>query len=367
MPTALLAGAFGQGNPGDEALLSAFVTALDGWQVIATSGDPATTEITHGIRAVPARAERVARTIPQVDAVVMAGGTLFKTLHPSTGRRPDALLASAVATAAGARAAGTSVALVGVGAAPLPRRSSRFLARRLAGLADMLVLRDRGSADCLREAGLTPPFRIGADPAWTLLDDVTPPGRRAGTLVALSHLAGASDDLTTWLASALWDLSADGPVAIQPWQEGSGDHRLAGRLADVLGDRIQVLPPPTDLRMAAQQLAGREVVVALRFHALVAAAAAGTPVVSLAHEPKLGSLAQLLDQPAVSPSQAPGALVDAVNAARRRGPADPASVVRERHRAHDTLALLRTYLDGGPDPRTTDLPVLELEPAPWPR
>lgn len=367
MPTALLAGAFGQGNPGDEALLAAFTSALPGWQVVATSGDPRATAAAHGVTAIPARADRVARAIPRVDAVVMAGGTLFKTLHPSTGRHPDALLASAVATASGARAAGTDVAIVGVGAAPLPRRSSQFLARRLAGLADVLVLRDRGSADCLRDAGLTPPFRIGADPAWTLLDQVHPQRPRAGTIVALSHLAGAPDDLATWLASALWELSAEAPIALQPWQEGPGDHDLAARLADVLGDRVEVLPPPPDLPTAAQQLADREMVVALRFHALVAAAAAGTPVVSLAHEPKLASLAQHLDQPAVSPSQAPSALVAAVDTAWRRGPADPAAVARERARADDTLRLLRTYLDGGPDPRTTDLPVLDLEPAPWPR
>ena len=295
--------------------------------------------------------------------MVMAGGTLFKTLHPSTGRQPDALLASAVATAVGARAMGTSVAMVGVGAAPLSRRTSRVLARRLAGLADVLILRDRGSAACLREAGLQPPFRIGADPAWTLLDDDLPATDRVGTVVALSHLAGPADDLATWLASALWDMSETGPVAVQPWQHGPGDASLAERLHAVLGDRIEVLPPPPDLSTARRQLARREAVVAFRFHALVAAAAAGTPAISFAHEPKLASLAHRLDQPAVHPSQAPRALVDAVRAARHRGPADPARVAREHRRSTDTMDLLRTYLEGGPAPHVVDLPQLELEPS----
>lgn len=364
MRTALLAGAFGQGNPGDEALLSAFVAALEGWRVVATSRDPDATRTMHGVEAVPARPDHVARAVARADAVVMAGGTLFKTLHPSTGRHPDALLASAVATAAGARARGTDVALVGVGAAPLPRASSRFLARRLTELADVLILRDSGSASCLRDAGLAPPFRIGSDPAWTLLDDITPRPRRRRTLLALSHLAGMGDNLTTWLASALWELSAAAPVAVQPWQSGSGDDRMATRLHDVLGDRVEVLPPPADLRAAAEQLAEYERVVALRFHALVAAAAAATPVVALAHEPKLASLAQRLDQPAVSPSQSPTALVAAVDDVHRRGSADPARVDGERRGAAATLELLRTYLDGGGDPRATRLPHLDLEPTP---
>lgn len=364
MRTALLAGAFGQRNPGDEALLAAFVASLKGWRVVATSRDPDATRATHGIGAVPARPDRVARAVARADAVVMAGGTLFKTLHPSTGRHPDALLASAVATAAGARARGTDVALVGVGAAPLSRPSSRFLARRLTELADVVILRDTGSASCLRDAGLAPPFRIGSDPAWTLLGEIAPRPRRRQTLVALSHLAGIGDDLTTWVASALWQMSASGPVAVQPWQPGSGDDRMAGRLVEVLGDRVEVLPPPADLRGAAQQLAGYECVVALRFHAMVAAAAAATPVVALAHEPKLASLARRLHQPAVSPSQSPLALAEAVEQARSRGPAHPDHVRRERRGAEATLGLLRTYLDGGADPRATELPHLELEPTP---
>ena len=40
MPTAILAGAFGQRNPGDEALLDAFVAALPDWDVIATAVVP---------------------------------------------------------------------------------------------------------------------------------------------------------------------------------------------------------------------------------------------------------------------------------------------------------------------------------------
>lgn len=302
----------------------------------------------------------------------MAGGTLFKALHPSTGRHPDALLASAVATAAGARAAGAEVALVGVGAAPLRRASSRLLARRLASLTDVLVLRDVGSADCLRDAGLAPPFRVGSDAAWTILDDPPVSRHREGIVVALSHLAGGQgpaglDDLTAWVAAALWELTEDHPVALQPWQPGSADDELADRLAAILGDRVEVLAPPPDLPTATSQLAGARAVIALRFHALVAAAAASTPVVALAHEPKLGSLAQRLDQPAVSPSQSPDALVAAVRSAVRRGPADPAAVQRERQRAHETLRLLRVYLDGGTDPHETDLPSLDLECTPWRR
>lgn len=344
--------------------MSAFATALPDWTVLATSRDPEDTRRRHGVEAVPARPDHVARALGRADAFVVGGGTLFKELHPSTGRHPDALLANAVALAGAARARGIDVALLGVGASPLRRPTSRWLGRRLVSLSDVLVLRDTGSAGCLEDIGLVPPFRVGGDPAWTVLDDVVALEPRDGVVVALSHLAGQDDDLTTWMAAALWELAADAPVSLLPWQDAPGDHRLAGRLQEVLGERVSVLDPPADLQQAAAVLARHDLAISLRFHALVAAAAAATPTVALAHEPKLGSLAERLDQPAVLPSQSPPALVEAARVARRRGPADPAVVARERGVAHDTLGLLRVYLGGGPPPGAHLVPTLDLEPMP---
>jgi polysaccharide pyruvyl transferase WcaK-like protein len=82
-----LAGAFGQGNPGDEALLSAFARGLGGHDAVAATTDPAATAGEHGIAAVGRDdVGPIAREIRRADAVVVAGGTIFKTLHPSCGR-----------------------------------------------------------------------------------------------------------------------------------------------------------------------------------------------------------------------------------------------------------------------------------------
>ncbi len=40
-PKVLIAGAFGQGNPGDQSVLNAFVSALEGCDVAATVGSAA--------------------------------------------------------------------------------------------------------------------------------------------------------------------------------------------------------------------------------------------------------------------------------------------------------------------------------------
>ena len=55
MVSVLLVGAFGQGNPGDEALCAAFVRALAGDEVVVASGDPGATARRHGVRAISDR------------------------------------------------------------------------------------------------------------------------------------------------------------------------------------------------------------------------------------------------------------------------------------------------------------------------
>ncbi|HZY76218.1 MAG TPA: hypothetical protein VFE40_07850, partial [Jatrophihabitantaceae bacterium] len=75
MPTALLAGAFGQRNPGDEALLTSFTDALPGWTTIVPAADPASVTDQRG-RAIPSTAQAARAAARAADAVVFAGGTV---------------------------------------------------------------------------------------------------------------------------------------------------------------------------------------------------------------------------------------------------------------------------------------------------
>ena len=178
-------------NPGDEALLSAFVGSLPEQDVVATSVDPLHTETVHGVPAVQSRDVRaVARRVMRADGVVLADGTIFKTLHPASGRPP---IGRALGAGPDARyvAQRAPLAAVGVGVGSLHVDRARALARGVVRRCDLLVLRDEESADLLARADAPAPFRVGADPAWTLVD---PPGAPSAqgdaVIVALSHLAG---------------------------------------------------------------------------------------------------------------------------------------------------------------------------------
>jgi polysaccharide pyruvyl transferase CsaB len=362
-----LVGAFGQGNPGDEALLAAFAEGLRDHTPLVASSDPAATTAEHGLPAVGRDdIARVVRLIARADAVVVAGGTVFKALHPSCGRPPLALLRRTAALAAMTRALRKPLALVGVGAAALEGARARRLARAIVHSADLLILRDDESAGHLAAIGAPTPFRVGADPAWILLPD---PGEAAAphsgpVVVALSHLAGGAD-LAERLSAGLEPIVDAGiPVRLDPWQP-EGDTELAHAVATRLDGRAVVADGPTDIAAAREAMAGARLVLAQRFHSLVTAASAGVPALAVAHEPKLAGLARRLDQPTLTADAPPEQFAAAVLGALDSAPASAAAVRRERAAAEDGFRLLRVLLAGGRSDEAVHVEGLALRPEEW--
>ena len=366
MPGVLLAGAFGQHNPGDEALLDAFVQGLPDWDHVATSSDPAHTR-GRGIEAVPSWSPlRVAAAASRADAVVFAGGTVFKELDPRVNRPPNDLLVRAVLLAAGSKAQGKPLAMVGLGVGNLPGGLPRTLARTLVRFPDLLVLRDEESAEALSLTGAPRPFRVGADPAWTLLD-APPEEHENGSdtiVVALSSHCGGPD-IGERLVEALEPLTAF-RIKVQPWQMAgpASDAGLAEELESRLPGRIEVVPPPRDLAEARQLFSTAHVVLSLRFHALLAAASAGVPFVAMAHEAKLAGLARRLHQPAVGPEEPPERVTRAIRAASSGSPPPPAVVRAEIARAEESFRLTRLLLNRGRSPEAAEVTGLPLVPEP---
>lgn len=375
MPRVLLAGAFGQRNPGDDALLRAFIAALPGWQAVVPSQNPAAVTA-HEAVAVRTGPYAAASAVLGVDAVVFAGGTVFKLLHESTGRGRYALLARGLALACAAHALGRPVALVGVGAATLPDRRSRALTRALASVADMLVLRDVASAELLAAAGVPQPLRVGADAAWTLFehDAQQPPRPARGPLVlSVSRHCGTACDvplLAAGIAAEVVDRPDVDGIVLEPWQVGGPglddlDLARAYRTAlEVAGaGRVAILPPPESLVAASAAYRGARAVVGERFHALVAAAAAGCPFAAVAHEPKLADLAGRLGQASLRPESSVGEVRAAVRAALDGPPPPTAAVAETTLAARTMLDLMRAVAEGGRAGCPEHLERLRLHPG----
>jgi polysaccharide pyruvyl transferase WcaK-like protein len=274
-------------------------------------------------------------------AVVVVGGTPLGA--EGTGY-PNPELRRVSRLARWARLSGGLVVLLGVGALPPARPDAGRRMARLADTADLVVLRDEASAAALRTAGASPPFRVGADPTWTLLD--RHPGARekagepAGALVVPDHGGARARHLVALLAAVL--APRGGAPRLLPWGPG------AGGLVD-----------------ARDRMAGAELVVAFRFHGVVAAAAAGTPCVAVGSEPGIRALAARLGQPWI-PAGTDGEVVgQVVDEARGRGPAPPSAVKAEVARAEEGFRLARLLLTKGEGEEAETLVGLPLGARPW--
>ena len=218
--------------------------------------------------------------------------------------------------------------MIGVGADDLRGRAGPALARWLVRHVDLLVLRDEESAAVLAGAGAPAPFWIGADPAWMLAGGwrdrrvVAADGRRRSPSPSATSPA-------TRVCSPTWPprcapLLGDHSVQLQPWQVGAdGRDRGSPTAPRAARQRRQGPRPAGQPRPRPPSVAGDDLVIGLRFHALVAAGMAGTRFVAIAHEPKLAGLARRLGQVSVPATPPPTVLDGAIDHALDHDPAAP--------------------------------------------
>jgi polysaccharide pyruvyl transferase WcaK-like protein len=369
MPTVLLAGTHDHQSPDAVATLAAFQGALPDWRIVTVNCERALPPGTSESGAVRVRDRRsLGRAVLNADAVVFAGGTVFTTLPPWAGRSTHDLLTWALLLAGGAQAAGRPVAMLGVGADRLPDARARWLARALVRRADLLVLCDEESAHTLAEVGAPAPFRVGADPVWTLVDQASVgPRDRDGVVVVLDHVPGGGN-LADRLATALGPVVASGmKVELQPGRGDTtgGSSTLASAVAIRLDGRVEVTAPPASILDARMRIAAARLAVCLSSHAMIAAAAAGTPLVGIAHQLKLIGLARRLEQPAVPITADPATIATTVLSSVDAQPASPHAVHAEIARAAEGFRLLRLLFTRGTLAELDSFNGLSLMPAPW--
>lgn len=286
----LVVGGYGYRNVGDEAILSSLLRTLEGRRVTVVSRMPAETSAMHRVRAVPIMA-----AIPELRrhrTLLIGGGGLFGTDMGLVGRLLPAygLAASSV---------GVTVALYGVGIDPRLPGTTAVALRHLARLAAQVLVRDRKSADVLRDWGVD--AAVGPDlSAWL---PAAPSGvgaallRSAGVdprrpIVGLS-LTALNPDVARATSDALMEVMDEFPevqfcfipMSQHPFVSRHNDLALARRL-QARQPRLRVLegtPHPAQVLSVFGHL---EAAVCMRYHSLLFAARAGVPIIPIAYADK---------------------------------------------------------------------------------
>lgn len=324
----VICGAYGMGNAGDDAVLTAVTAELRRLErdipVTVLARHPASVAKRYGVRAVhPLRVLRWMGAMRRAKLFLSGGGSLLQDV---TSRRS---LSYYLFTIRMAKRLGCAVQLYGCGIGPLLREDSRReTAEVLNACADVVTLRDEGSAALLRDMGVTAPrVLLAADPALSL-----PPAQgereRAAGLV-LRDWRGLRERMPALAAGAryLWERYRREPVFFCLAPE---DRETARALCDQLAAE----GVPASVSADNRRLGRMSLVVSMRLHGLVFALRDGIPAAGVSYDPKVDAFCREAGYPCLPLSEVTEenvrALIDA--AAHLDGESLSAAALRLRER-----------------------------------
>ena len=331
-----LVGYYGFGNVGDEAILATMVSQfrdrLPGLPITVASGNPEETSSTHGVEAVAWNdIAAIHRSVQASDLVIIGGGGLF---HDYWGVDPDTFLTRShwgIPYYAGPALLATlyrkPVMLYAVGVGPLFSAHGSKFTYMVAQAAQAITVRDEASKSLLEEIGVAAGrVRVTADPGFAFepsspfsladafdnaaLDNAGPTAPEGFVLhkpilgVAPRHWAvGVHPDFLERELAAALDLflrRTGGSVVLIPFQHISGekenDRATAARIKAQMRyqDRVAVAGRAVSPDQVYGCLRDCDAVLGMRLHALIFAAKAGVPAVSLSYDPKVASIVRRL-------------------------------------------------------------------------
>lgn len=341
----VVAGYYGCGNLGDDALLLGLLNGLEGrHEVTVLSGNPERTTTAFGTASVVRKDIRaVTHSIREADALVFGGGGL---LQDTTSLLSLKYYTHLICVASRSR---KKIALLGQGIGPI--RS--FLGKRAAGRAfsqcGLITTRDEGSMRIVEELS------------------------QGGSIQT-----AVTDDLA-WLAAPTKAVERRKAIAIsaRPWKDSTIGITVAFRFfcERALAEGWQILPAPFDRNMDDRLLAdiapgaARDLVVetpqslaagiasvgatvAMRLHAGIFSVAAGIAPTMVSYDEKVSAFARSIGQEALPLASLTGdALWRAFmnTEANRQALEEEADRRREvaRRRSRTNVDLLESYLNSG--------------------
>ncbi|MBQ4181179.1 MAG: polysaccharide pyruvyl transferase CsaB [Firmicutes bacterium] len=311
---AVLCGAYGKGNVGDEAILTAILSSLrtidEDMPFWVMSRDPKQTSKSHGVGSfyifnVP----RFIKALRRSEIFVNGGGSLIQDITSSRS------LYFYLFTLWAAKKLGCSVIMYGCGIGPVIKaRDRRIAAKVLNSTADVISLRDSGSEELLKEIGVTKPRIIrAADPVVNLpraSEDAVDRAFKAEGIPGDGRMIGFC--LRKWPGFAGLDQVAEaaryayeryGLTPVFFPIEHPTDVAIGEAVAGMLQCPGYVCTRKHSASEAIGMLGRMDLVCGMRLHSLIFATAAGTPVIGISYDVKVDSFIRDIGSDACLPAE----------------------------------------------------------------
>ena len=305
---ALVCGAYGRGNAGDDPILEAILQAMrsidQDMPITVLSKDPKSTRLTYRVRAVH-RSNLLAwhTAMSSSRLYINGGGSLIQDV---TSRRS---LWFYLANIRAAKHAGNRVQMYGCGIGPVIRENHRKLTARVINQSvDAITLREPDSLEELRSMGVTrPEILLTADPALTLPrapEDKTDslllragiPPQGKYLCFALRRWKGFEEKAPFFRAAAEYAYRTYGLTPIFLAAEKHQDPGAGQLAARGLSIPHYFLNDPGGAGTIIGALSRMQAVVAMRLHALIFAAGQGIPLAGVVYDPKVSAFLRYIGQ-----------------------------------------------------------------------
>ena len=311
----VIAGYYGFGNTGDEAILAAIIQDLHDLDqqlsIVVLSGNPTQTRKSHKVRSVHwTDINKIIQSIQNCDLVIMGGGGLF---HDYWGFESSTILTAShtgipfyTSIALLSSIFHKKLMLFSVGVGPLLTDEGKNHVRVIAELASIISVRDKESKELLLSLGIpTDRILIAADPTFRLhLKDysrkIIPRDERTNLVLGIA--------LRNWdveIKPENWELEVasavdaflnshpHGQAVFIPFQDQGetllDDFGVSQRVRSLMKNskRISILKRSSSFWEKARALSECDLVLGMRLHSLILAANYGVPVVGLIYDPKV--------------------------------------------------------------------------------
>ena len=305
---ALVCGAYGRGNAGDDAILEAIVTELrqvdPDLPVWVLSRNPESTRLTYRVNSIYTFAfPKFLWRMRKTKLYINGGGSLMQdvTSHRS--------LWFYLFTISWAKRLGNQVMMYGCGIGPIHSPANRQRASRvLQKSVDAITLRDTHSKDELEDMKVTAPeIILSADPTVILppspeqaidgileSQGIDPKGKYIG--FALRPWPGFEEKAHIFAAAANYAYEKYGLTPVFLPIERRLDVAAARSAAQYMKAPHYILQETGSSSHTIGLFARMQVVVSMRLHALVFAAGQGVPLVGVVYDQKISSFLSYIGQ-----------------------------------------------------------------------
>ena len=334
-----LTGYYGFGNTGDEAILTAIIANLReldaDLHITVTSAQPDATAAIHSVAAILwSDVLAMTEAVRTADLVIIGGGGI---LHDYWGVNPNAVLtdnhwgiAFYTAPAVLASLYSKPVMLYAVGIGPLLSDHGKRFTKVACEAAAVITVRDAASKYLLERLGISgDKIRLTADPAFgfplpaKLRNEANSKTRKIGVALRNWNVGVHPSFWEAELARALDRILQNEPISLEfiPFQsltDVEDDIAVARRVRDLMKrkDSTAVVEDPLTPSDLLDRIAGCDLIIGMRLHALIFGMLAQVPVLAISYDPKVD---HVMDRTGMNQFSVPIGSLDAEDLAGRVG------------------------------------------------